>query len=73
MYKPNEDNVLNMNISSRISRPAQNMVNPFLTYENKYSEHRGKEDLKPSYRYNAEALLYPEEQLEFLYILFVCH
>ena len=54
MYKPNEDNVLNMNISSRISRPAQNMVNPFLTYENKYSEHRGKEDLKPSYRYNAE-------------------
>ena len=53
-YKPNEDHSLNASFSNRIARPAQNMVNPFVSYENLYSRHRGKEDLKPSYSYNAE-------------------
>ena len=30
------------------------MVNPFPFYQNKYTYARGKEDLKPSYTYNAE-------------------
>lgn len=54
LYSPNEQNALNLSLSNRISRPSQNMVNPFPFYQNKYTYARGKEDLKPSYTYNAE-------------------
>lgn len=54
LYSPNEQNALNLSLSNRISRPSQNMVNPFPFYQNKYTYVRGKEDLKPSYTYNAE-------------------
>ena len=45
---------LNFSFSNRISRPSQNMVNPFPFYQNKYTYACGREDLKPSYTYNAE-------------------
>ena len=54
LYSPNEQNALNLSLSNRISRPSQNMVNPFPFYQNKYTYACGKEDLKPSYTYNAE-------------------
>lgn len=54
LYLPNEQNALNLSLSNRISRPSQNMVNPFPFYQNKYTYACGKEDLKPSYTYNAE-------------------
>lgn len=54
LYSPNERNALNLSLSNRISRPSQNMVNPFPFYQNKYTYACGKEDLKPSYTYNAE-------------------
>ena len=54
LYSPNELNALNLSLSNRISRPSQNMVNPFPFYQNKYTYACGKEDLKPSYTYNAE-------------------
>lgn len=54
LYSPDEQNALNLSLSNRISRPSQNMVNPFPFYQNKYTYARGKEDLKPSYTYNAE-------------------
>lgn len=54
LYSPNSRNALNLSFSNRISRPSQNMVNPFPFYQNKYTYARGKEDLKPSYTYNAE-------------------
>ena len=54
LYSPNEQNALNLSLSNRISRPSQNMVNPFPFYQNKYTYARGKEDLKPSYTYNVE-------------------
>lgn len=55
LYSPNEKNALNFSFSNRISRPSQSMVNPFPFYQNKYTYARGREDLKPSYTYNAEA------------------
>lgn len=54
LYSPNEQNALNLSLSNRISRPSQNMVNPFPFYQNKYTYACGKEDLKPSYTYNVE-------------------
>lgn len=54
LYSPNEQNALNLSLSNRISRPSQNMVDPFPFYQNKYTYACGKEDLKPSYTYNAE-------------------
>lgn len=54
LYSPNEKHALNLSFSNRISRPSQNMVNPFPFYQNKYTYARGKEDLKPSYTYNTE-------------------
>lgn len=54
LYSPNDGHALNLSLSNRISRPSQNMVNPFPFYQNKYTYARGKEDLKPSYTYNAE-------------------
>lgn len=54
LYAPNEAHVLNLSLSNRISRPSQGMVNPFPFYQNKYTYACGKEDLKPSYTYNAE-------------------
>lgn len=52
-YKPDSDNSLNMSISSRLSRPRFNMVNPFKLYENQYSVVYGKPDLKPLSLYSA--------------------
>jgi len=54
LYRPQADHALNMTFSNRISRPAYNMVDPFITYQNKYTSFTGKADLKPSYSYNAE-------------------
>lgn len=54
LYSPRESHALNLSFSNRISRPSQNMVNPFPFYQNKYTYVCGKEDLKPSYTYNAE-------------------
>lgn len=54
LYSPGESHALNLSFSNRISRPSQNMVNPFPFYNNKYTYARGREDLKPSYTYNAE-------------------
>lgn len=54
LYSPTDGNALNFSFSNRISRPSQNMVNPFPFYQNKYTYACGREDLKPSYTYNAE-------------------
>lgn len=54
LYAPTEAHALNLSFSNRISRPSQNMVNPFPFYQNKYSYACGREDLRPSYTYNAE-------------------
>ncbi|MCD8091778.1 MAG: TonB-dependent receptor [Bacteroides sp.] len=54
LYSPAEGHALNFSFSNHISRPSQNMVNPFPFYNNKYTYARGREDLKPSYTYNAE-------------------
>ena len=54
LYAPVEGHALNLSLSNRISRPSQNMVNPFPFYQNKYTYACGREDLKPSYTYNAE-------------------
>lgn len=54
LYAPVEGHALNLSFSNRISRPSQNMVNPFPFYQNKYTYACGREDLKPSYTYNAE-------------------
>lgn len=54
LYSPVEGHTLNLSFSNRISRPSQNMVNPFPFYQNKYTYACGREDLKPSYTYNAE-------------------
>ena len=54
LYSPNENHTLNLSFSNRISRPSQSMVNPFPFYQNKYTYACGREDLKPSYTYNAE-------------------
>lgn len=54
LYSPAESHALNLSFSNRISRPSQNMVNPFPFYQNKYTYAQGKEDLQPSYTYNAE-------------------
>lgn len=53
-YSPTDGHALNFSFSNRISRPSQNMVNPFPFYQNKYTYACGREDLKPSYTYNAE-------------------
>lgn len=53
-YKISDSHNLNFNLSSRISRPSNNMINPFLMYSNKYSANQGKADLQPSYTYNGE-------------------
>ena len=52
LYSPTDGHALNFSFSNRISRPSQNMVNPFPFYQNKYTY--ACEDLKPSYTYNAE-------------------
>lgn len=65
LYKLNADNVFNISMSNRIQRPAQNMVNPFVSYSNKYDQYRGKEDLKPSYSYNAEVSYVFKNNLNF--------
>ena len=54
LYSPTDGHALNFSFSNRISRPSQNMVNPFPFYQNKYTYACGREDLKPSYTYNAE-------------------
>ena len=54
LYSPTDGHALNFSFSNRISRPSQNMVNPFPFYQNKYTYACGSEDLKPSYTYNAE-------------------
>ena len=54
LYPPTDGHALNFSFSNRISRPSQNMVNPFPFYQNKYTYACGREDLKPSYTYNAE-------------------
>ena len=54
LYSPAGGHALNFSFSNRISRPSQNMVNPFPFYQNKYTYACGREDLKPSYTYNAE-------------------
>lgn len=54
LYSPADGHALNFSFSNRISRPSQNMVNPFPFYQNKYTYACGREDLKPSYTYNAE-------------------
>lgn len=54
LYSPTDGYALNFSFSNRISRPSQNMVNPFPFYQNKYTYACGREDLKPSYTYNAE-------------------
>lgn len=54
LYSPADSHALNFSFSNRISRPSQNMVNPFPFYQNKYTYACGREDLKPSYTYNAE-------------------
>lgn len=54
LYSPAGEHALNFSFSNRISRPSQNMVNPFPFYQNKYTYGYGREDLKPSYTYNAE-------------------
>lgn len=54
LYSPAGGHALNFSFSNRISRPSQNMVNPFPFYQNKYTYGCGREDLKPSYTYNAE-------------------
>lgn len=53
-YSPTDGHALNFSFSNRISRPSQNMVNPFPFYQNKYTYACGREDLKPSYTYNVE-------------------
>ena len=54
LYSPTDGHALNFSFSNRISRPSQNMVNPFPFYQNKYTYACGREDLKPSYTYNVE-------------------
>ena len=54
LYSPTDGHALNFSFSNRISRPSQNMVNPFSFYQNKYTYACGREDLKPSYTYNVE-------------------
>ena len=54
LYSPTDGHALNFSFSNRISRPSQNMVNPFPFYQNKYTYACGREDLNPSYTYNAE-------------------
>lgn len=54
LYSPTDGHALNFSFSNRISRPSQNMVNPFPFYQNKYTYACGREDLKPSYTYNAK-------------------
>ena len=54
LYSPTDGHALNFSFSNRISRPSQNMVNPFPFNQNKYTYACGREDLKPSYTYNAE-------------------
>ena len=54
LYSPTDGHALNFSFSNRISRPSQNMVNPFPFHQNKYPYACGREDLKPSYTYNAE-------------------
>ena len=54
LYSPTDGHALNFSFSNRISRPSQNMVNPFPFYQNKYTYACGREDLTPSYTYNAE-------------------
>lgn len=54
LYSPTDGHALNFSFSNRISRPSQNMVNPFPFYQNKYTYACGCEDLNPSYTYNAE-------------------
>lgn len=54
LYSPADGHALNFSFSNRISRPSQHMVNPFPFYQNKYTYACGREDLKPSYTYNAE-------------------
>ena len=37
LYSPTDGHALNFSFSNRISRPSQNMVNPFPFYQNKYT------------------------------------
>ncbi len=52
-WKPNEDNVAEVNYGRRIERPAYSMLNPFnyYTFYNTYL--RGNPDLLPQYSHNA--------------------
>ncbi len=54
LYRPKEKHDVYFRFSNRISRPANNMINPFIMYVNKYNSYQGKPDLKPYYIYNAE-------------------
>jgi len=47
-YSLNENQKFNFSLSSRISRPGFNRVNPFKLYENQFSFITGKANLKPA-------------------------
>jgi hypothetical protein len=69
-YTPNENNKFNLSLSSRISRPGFNRVNPFKLYENQFSIISGKPDLKPAtiYTFNMGYTLKNNFNLDLYYI-----
>ena len=71
LYSPTDGHALNFSFSNRISRPSQNMVNPFPFYQNKYTYACGREDLKPSYTLQCRTGIYVEEQLQCFCLLFL--
>ena len=53
-YKPDEDNVLNLNYSRRVERPNMGMINPFRRYNTPNAYEEGNPFLQPSFTSNVE-------------------
>ncbi|KUJ60375.1 hypothetical protein AR687_18200 [Flavobacteriaceae bacterium CRH] len=62
-YKADEDKILSLNYSRRISRPNYEQLNPFIIRENEYVYIEGNPFLKPSFSDNFE-LTYGYKKLE---------
>jgi len=51
-YKFNDRNSLKLNYSSRVFRPTNSQLNPFVSYVDSLTESKGNPSLKPAYRHN---------------------